>query len=42
MVDLGDESKKTLDRLGMEEIYQKELKKMSKKEDGKGSGYGRV
>jgi len=35
LIDLGDDSKKTLQRLGMEEVLNKEMKKLQRKGEGK-------
>lgn len=35
LVDLGEEGKRTLDKLGMQQVYEKELKKLQKREGNK-------
>jgi hypothetical protein len=35
LVDLGEEGKKALERLGMKEIYDKEMKKLQRRDENK-------
>ena len=34
-IDIDTEGKKTLEKLGLKEMYDKEMKKLQKREDGK-------
>ena len=42
LVDLGEEGKRTLEKLGLKEVYEQEMKKLMRKDDKQRQNFSKI